>query len=251
MLFEASNEDRLAILMRLDGEAMNVTGLSHALGLTTQEASRHLYRLVEVGLATRDQEGLFHLTSYGRLVLKQMSGMMFTTRHRDYFASHSHESLPQEFLARLGELQGSNYMGDPMVSIYRIEGIVREAEEYVWSINFPMPMSVFPILRQAFDRGVSLRLMAPKDYEVHPLIKGALSREDQDAILRAEATGLMEERFLERMDIVIWMSEREVALIALPKPDGSFDLLGFSSEEERSHKWCWDLFQHYWERGEP
>jgi predicted transcriptional regulator len=88
MLFEASNEDRLAILMKLDGEAMNVTGLSQALGLTTQEASRHLHRLVEV------------------------------------------------------------------------------------------------------------------------------------------------------------------ALIALPKPDGNFDLLVFSSEGEMSHKWCRDLYQHYWERGE-
>ena len=41
MLFEAYNDGRLAILMRLDEEAMNVTGLSQALGLTTQEASRH------------------------------------------------------------------------------------------------------------------------------------------------------------------------------------------------------------------
>jgi len=42
----------------------------------------------------------------------------------------------------------------------------------------------------------------------------------------------------------------EVALIALPKPDGNFDLLGFSSEGEMSRKWCRDLYQHYLERGE-
>ena len=250
ILFEASNEDRLAILLRLDGEAMNVTGLSRALGLTTQETSRHLHRLVEVGFVVRDQMGLFNLTSYGWLFIKQISGMMFIAKHKDYFSSHTHESLPPEFLARLGDLQGSNYMGEPTVSIYSIEGMVRRAEEYVWSINFPIPMSVFPLLRHAFDRGVSLRLMAPRDYEVHHLIKGALSREDRDAILRAEVTGLMEERFLERMSILLWISEREAALIALPKPDGNFDLLGFSSEGDISRKWCRDLFQYYWERGE-
>jgi len=129
--------------------------------------------------------------------------------------------------------------------------MVRGAEEYIWSINFPIPISVFPLLTEAFGRGVRVRLMAPKDYVVHPLVKGSVQDEDRDAIFRARADRLLEERFTERMDVQIWMSEKEVALVAFPKPDGSFDLLGFSSTDGSAREWCRDLFQHYWNDAGP
>lgn len=61
-------------------------------------------------------------------------------------------------------------------------------------------------------------------------------------------TGLLEEKILERLDICLYMSEKEVAGVAFPFPDGRFDYLGFTATDERSHKWCRDLFQYYWER---
>lgn len=36
-----------------------------------------------------------------------------------------------------------------------------------------------------------------------------------------------------------------------PTLDRKFDYLGFTSEDERAHKWCADLFKYYWERAEP
>ena len=60
LLFEVSNEDRLGILYRLEEEAMNITGLARALGITTQEASRHSSRLVDMGLTMK--ETLRHIT---------------------------------------------------------------------------------------------------------------------------------------------------------------------------------------------
>jgi predicted transcriptional regulator len=79
------------------------------------------------------------------------------------------------------------------------------------------------------------------------LIKGAPRKEDIQAIYKAWAENLFEEKFMERMDVLLWMSEKEVAIVALPKPDGSFDLLGFASKDQRAHKWCGDLFQYFWE----
>lgn len=250
-LFEISNEDRLRILIRLDKEAMNVTSLSRELDITTQEASRHLSRLGGVGLTLKDPYGNHHITPYGRLILKQLSGLEFATNNRDYFLTHLHEHLPLEFLNRMGEMKESLHVGDAVVSLYSIERMVRGAEEYIWSINFPIPISVFPLLKEAFGRGVRVRLMAPKDYVVHPLVKGSIQDEDRDAIFRARADRLLEERFTERMDVQIWMSEKEVALVAFPKPDGSFDLLGFTSTDGRAHEWCRDLFEHYWEDAGP
>ena len=248
LFFELSNQDRVRILLQLDKEAMNVTKLSRKLDLTIQEASRHTSRLGEVGLTSRDTDGCHHLSQYGRLVLRQLPGLEFASKYRDYFSSHLHEYLPQELLSRIGELADSIYVDDAVVSMYSIEKMVRKAEEYIWSINFPIPLSVFPLLREAFERGVTCRLMAPKNYIVHPIVRGAVQKEDAQAIYHARATKLLEERFMERMDILLWMSEKEVAIVAFPKPDGNFDSLGFNSTDKRAHKWCRDLFQYHWER---
>ena len=246
LLFEVSNKDRLQILLQLDEEAINVSGLSRGLGLTTQESSRHLARLGVVNLTRKDADGLHHITAYGRLVVRQLQGIWFTSRHKDYFASHTLDRIPQEFLSRLGELADCNHLDDTMVSLYNIEKMVREAEEHVWSINFPVPVSVFPRLREAFERGVKGRLIAPKDFIVHPIVKGGLKGEDRKAMERASATGLLEQRFIERMDLILWISEKEAALVSFPKPDGSFDLLGFASSNERTLTLARDLFLHYW-----
>jgi predicted transcriptional regulator len=47
------------------------------------------------------------------------------------------------------------------------------------------------------------------------------------------------------------MSEKEVGLLAFPKINGASDIMGFSSTDKRAHQWCRDLFDYYWERGEP
>ncbi len=52
---------------------------------------------------------------------------------------------------------------------------------------------------------------------------------------------------VERLDIYLQVSEKE-AIAAFPLMDGTFDHLGFIARDRRSHKWCKDLFQYYWER---
>ncbi len=105
LLFEVSNEDRLRILLRLGEGPMNVTGLSRELGVTTQEASRHLSRLGETGLTVKDPEGFHRITPYGELTLVQ--DLDFTSRHRDYFRTHVLSGIPGEFVSRMGELVDS------------------------------------------------------------------------------------------------------------------------------------------------
>jgi len=248
VLFEISNEDRLRILRKLEKERMNMTNLSKELGITTQEASRHLLRLGDVRLTQKGVNGSHFITPYGKLVLNQLSGLEFAVKNKEYFLSHLHELLPSKFLKRIGELVNSAYIDDPVVSIYSIEKMVQQAEEYIWSINLPIPSSVFPLLREAFERRVAVRLLAPKDYTIHSLVKGALKKEDRQAIYHARATKLLEERSVEHMDILLWMSEKEVGLLSFPKLDMSFDLLGLTSTDRLACAWCKDLFQYYWEQ---
>lgn len=250
LLFELSNEDRLRILHKLNKEAMNVTNLSKALGLTTQESSRHVSRLSEAGLTQKDVDGLHHISPYGKLILKQLPGVKFTSQHRDYFITHSLERLPQEFVSRIGELADSTYTDDIMVAFHSIETMMQEAEEYIWVITDQYLMSTFPLFREAFEREVKVKTIDPKHWVPPAKLKEGIRAEDAQVVWQARTTGLIEERMLERLDVFLWMSEKEVAVMAFPTLDGKFNYLGFTSADERSHKWCSGLFQYYWERAE-
>ena len=54
LLFEVSNEHRHNIMLLLQEEAMRVTAISKKLDLTTPEISRHVSRLSEIGLASKN-----------------------------------------------------------------------------------------------------------------------------------------------------------------------------------------------------
>lgn len=252
LLFEVSNEDRLRIMRRLERGATSVTGLSKELELTTQESSRHLSRLGEVGLTSKDPDGNHSLTPFGRLILEQLQGLEFTSGHRDYFVSHSLAGLPPEFVGRMGELGRSAYIDDVMVTVHNVEKILREADEYVLDLNMPFVASAFPLIREAYGRGVVGRFLHTQELKLPPSMEDErMQFMDEDWIQKIMASGVQEERLTEEVGLVLYMSEREVAIIAFPTVSGRFDLLGFSSDDERTHRYCRDIFDHYWERGRP
>ncbi len=249
LLFELSNEDRLRILNQLNSKPMNVTNLSKTLDLTIQESSRHVSRLHEAGLTKKDIENFHSLTSYSQLVLTQLQGLEFASQHKSYFTAHSLDHLPTEFTCRIGDLADSTYIDDISDCFYRVEKMIKEAEEYILTATDQYLFNIALLLAEAFERGVNVKNLEPKDLVPSPQIAdefcAVVSRETAD---QARINGLLEERVLERLDICLYMSEKEVAAIAFSLSDGRFDYLGFTATDERSHKWCMDLFQHYWEK---
>ena len=252
LLFEVSNEDRLRILQRLRGEAMNVTSLSRETDLSTQETSRHLSRLSEAGLTLKDPEGLHHLTPYGTLVLRQLGSTGFVSQHRDYFINHTLGSFPNSLVNRMGELEGCTFIDNVMVTVHRVEETLMEAEEYVLNINVPFIASAFPLIRDSFERGVQGRFIRTRDLDIPEVMMDERERFiDDETINRFRSQGVYEERFLNEPDLVLYMSEKEVAILSFPTTDGRFDLLGFSASDEAAHAYCQDVFSHYWELARP
>ncbi|MFB0522699.1 MAG: helix-turn-helix transcriptional regulator [Candidatus Bathyarchaeia archaeon] len=251
LLFELSSEDRLGILRQIEKEATNVSGLSRKLNLTTQESSRHTSRLSDVGLAQKDSSGLYRLTPYGELVLRQLEGLMFVSKNKGYFSSHSLGHLPREFIYRMGDLAESRYVNDISLAYYNVERLMREAEEYIWVITDHSLLSTMPLYTDAFERKVNVRTIEPQDWVVPPEIKVGfrdLPGRHWEAAERARADEILEEGLVERLDVYIYMSEKEAAIVCFPLLDGRFDYLGFTSTDERAQRWCKDLFQYYWER---
>ena len=252
LMFEISNEDRFSILLRLEEGAMNVTGLARELGLTTQETSRHLSRLGDVSLTSKDAEGMFTVTSFGGLTLRLLHGLKFVSKHEDYFTTHNLGNLPNEFVSRMGELMDSTYMDDVMVMVHNTENILREAEEYVLNINMPFIASAFPFIRDAYERGVKGRFIHTEDLRLPPSMMDEREKSfDDETAIKIRAAGVQEERLIDELDLILYMNEREVGILAFPMLTGRYDFAGFTSTDKKTHSYCRELFEHYWEKAKP
>jgi len=249
VLFELSNEDRHRILLQVDEEGMNLTNLAKVLNLSFPETSRHVLRLSNVGLIHKDVKGLYTLTPYGEVVLKQLHELEFTSQYQDYFINHILSDLPIEFIKRLGDLKGSRYSNDSMRFFHRIETLIREAEEYVYFLIDEYPISALSSIVEALDRGVKFRIIEPEERVTGPHLSLDAS-DDLPELARTRHTPLAEHRTLEKSDVFLFLSDKG-GLLAFPASEGRCDYRGFTISDDQSHKWCGDIFQHYWETAEP
>lgn len=245
LLFEASNEDRLQILSLLTEEPMNLTTLSKRVGIGTQEISRHVSRLTESGIVGRELDGLNHITPYGRLVLKQFSGLKFISRNRHYFSDHVVDKLPEQFINRLGELTESDHLEDTILVFDHIERMIKESEEYVYRITDRYLTSWFQVIDEALQRGVEYRLLSPEDIVVPPNFKyGSI-------MTKARINNQFQPASIPGPDVYLAMSEKEVAALAFPNTKRKMDYYSFSSKDPTFHRWCYDMFNYYWDRSKP
>ncbi len=245
LFFEFSNEDRLRIVRELSKENLTVTALSKQLDLTTQETSRHLSRLGEIGLTIKNPDGSHSLTGYGELSLEQMTGFKFISTHKDYFQNHDLSLLPPEFVSRIGELEGSRYVDDVMVIFHLIDQLIRDAEEYVWRITDRYIITIVPAWNEALKRGIKGRLLEPHDIVVPPEF-------DRGPVIR---DAVLEHNFaiknIKQVPLFMSLSEKQVAGICFSSQDGRIDYRGFVSDDLKVLKWAKDLYQHLWSKAQP
>jgi len=251
LMFEVSNEERVRILRVIEKNRNSFSGIARELDITTQEVSRHFNRLMEAGLTTRDRDGYPSLTPFGSILLRQLEATRFTSDHRDYFVSHRGDWLPDMFLSRLGELSGLKFRDDVMVTISDIIRILQEADEYMFDINIPYVAAAFPHIRDAYDRGIPGKFLHGADLRIPEEMQEAREDSFNDEFVREIfRKGVYEERYLET-DVMLYMNEKEVAILCFPTLNNQYDFAGFTGDDPLAHGWCRDLFHHLWEKGRP
>ena len=247
LLFELSSEDRLTMLTLLREEPMKLTHLSQRLKYTPPEASRNLSRLSEAKLIERDSDGVYHLSPFGEEALRLLDGYRFLSEHSEYFSTHMLRDIPGEFTDRLGALVNAEQPREIMSTLSTAENMVEEAEEYVLTIADSFPMSWIPLELESIMRGVKNRTIVQRGLQMSPELDAVTRREE--AVLAARGMGkLLEIRYVDRVDVFLMMSEKEVGGITFRTVGGGFDHMHFSGSDSRFHGWCKDLFEYYWAR---
>jgi predicted transcriptional regulator len=224
---------------------MKLTHLSQVLKYTPPEASRNISRLSKAKLIERDPDGVYHLSPLGEEALKLLDGYRFLSENSDYFSTHTLKNIPGEFTDRLGALVNAEQPREIMSTLSTAENMVEEAEEYVLTIADSFPVSWIPLELESVMRGVKNRTIVPRGIELTPGMEAATRREEAVLAVRG-MRNLLEIRYVDRVDVFLMMSEKEVAGITFRTVDGGFDHMHFSGSDSRFHGWCKDLFEYYW-----
>lgn len=244
LLFELAGEDRLNILLELKNKPLRLSNISKKLCFTVQETSRNVSRLVDAKLIEKDSDGCFSLTPYGEETLVLLDGFSFLSKYREYFASYTLSVLPKEFSSTIASLKGCELVEDVMVAFSNVESMIQNAEKYIWILSNQILVSTLPYLQEAVRRGVEFKSLLPKDV-VPP--KDAIERMSARVFLEAVKSGKMENRVLDKIEVFLCLSDKEVGALGFLNVDGKMDYHGFHGADESSCKWAKALFLHYWD----
>ena len=236
LLFEFSSPERMRIMKSLLGERLKLSQVSKKLNMTITETSRHLQRLSDIQLIEKDRDGAFSPTPYGKVAKKLLSSLDLISNNRQYFLEHDILGLPDEFISRINELSLATLNTDVVRVLAHVDVMFQEAEEYIWVMSYAHSLpSTIPIVEERLQNGVILQRIFPE--EIIPLTGEA------DTI-RGPC------RTLSEVDVRIMLTEKE-AMCSLPSIDGTKDYTSFIGKDPRFHKWCRDLYLHYWEKAKP
>lgn len=245
LLFILASVDRLTLLSDITFEKCRLSQLSTKLSATPQETSKHLTRLRDAKLIEKDSDGLFGLTSFGKIIVNLLPSIRFLTQNRDYFLSHDISSLPLEFIERLGELQESQY-GDKVGSILaHTQQVVQDAEQFIWLMaDHPLGGQQYVAKSGKLEStsSVKWRIIIPDDSSI-----------DWRSVRATVGIhkGRIECHLVEDpTDIIAGIALNEkMAGLTFPDTAGKLDFnSGFGSSNPVFCKWCQDLFDYYWSK---
>lgn len=235
LLFLISSETRLEIIKKIQDNPSSQTNLAKAMNMVIPEASRHLARLVEAKLVVKNEQNLYEISNFGRLVLVTLPTLEFLVKNREYFVTHNIHELPLEFIYRLGELEKAKHTTTVSNILRHIEQVLEEAQEFVWLMTDQPVINAKSILANFENNKVSLKIIIKGKFDDVKIIKQRLG--DRVEIVHADV-------------IFAGMALNEkTAGIGFNNNDGTVDFnSGFAATDLKSYKWCFDFFRHSWEQ---
>jgi predicted transcriptional regulator len=161
------------------------------------------------------------------------------SEHRDYFLEYDVSHLPYEFIERIGELEKGVYVPETLANLEEGENKIREAQEFTWILSDQVLSSIISTLAEKAKKPFDLRIVLPE---------GLFPPENKSRL--PSTIPNLHKRVLSKVDVLVVMTEK-YAVFRLPNRSGRIDYTGFSGNDPKFHKWCKDLFLHYWAQAKP
>lgn len=234
---------RLGIILHLKEKDDNLSSLAKKLDSTTSEMHRNLKRLSDDNLILKNNEGLYTLTSYGKMVHSHVSSWEFLKNNYEYFANHELGKLPLFFLQSIGSLNNSEHVKGFVNVQDTWKKIYSNSNGYLKNILFEVSYDseVLSIITSQLKKGVNICSIFLEDALLPESRKKAINDKD---ILHAIQEQILIRRTIKDISTLVVLNEKE-AFVMFPKNDGQIDVSqGFYSNDESFHRWCVQYFDY-------
>lgn len=247
---ELASEQRLAILLRLYENKSKVSVLAKELGATIPEVYRNFERLAKADLITKNSDGDYSITTYGKIVCGQIPSIQFMSENNKYFRNHDFGNIPQKFLQRIGALVESQQIKGFVKIMEKWRDIYKNSDEYIFNILYEVPYTsdlMDPLIKKV-ESGIKLRSIL-SEFAILP--KERKQMIDKLGIKKLLEKGLMERKIQDTVSVVLILNEKEGCII-FPNKNGEVDLAeGFYSNDPLFQEWCHDYFNYCWDNAQP
>lgn len=249
IFFELASEHRLQILFKLNNERTKLAKLARDLDATMQEVHRNLNRLYDAGLIEKDPGGNFSLSTFGSIIIRQISTFSFLSTYQNYFSEHIAGDIPMKFIYRIGALNNCEFINGIVAVIERWKKMYEESEEYICAMLPQIPLELIEaILPRIKSRKLKFSYILPQNALVPRKRMDLLKEAGYQDLLRK---GDVERRMIDRIHVAVVLNERQ-ASVMFPNSKGLTDMTSMFYSDDRSdreglfHDWCLDFFRYNW-----
>ena len=240
---ELASHQRISIIFSLKEKKAKISEIAKKLNATSQEVSRNFERLVKAGLVTKNVDGYYRLSTFGKAICTQVPSLIFLSQNRKYFEKHNFEDIPLKFIQRIGAL----VRGKPIKGFVKVrekwDMIYDNANEYVYNIISELPLDLIELGIDKTKSGVKIcNILA----ESTIVAKGRKQLIEKSSFRKLVQEGRIERKMQKHNKVVVVLNEKE-ACISFPLLDGEPDLSqAFFNDDIPFHEWCLDYFRSCW-----
>jgi predicted transcriptional regulator len=249
-LFEVANAERLSILLKLKEENNNknnnnLSKLSKDLNIVVQEVHRHTNRLLKAGLVQKDSStGYFSLTTFGNIVVMQLSALDFISKNRNYFSDHTLGDLPLKFIQRVGSLVNSQLLTSSVAVFEYQKELFSTSRNYICTILPEVPQYLIDSVMPTIEKGVRLRYILSYNAVLPKKRHGISKHEKFHTLINKE---IVQRRMIDNIQVGLIINETQ-SMVSFSTVKSKTDMnSAFCSSDPIFHDWCLDYFNYKWE----
>lgn len=240
---ELASEQRLNILFNLLSNRSKISNMAKEVGATVQEVHRNFERLADAGLISKDKDGYYGLTTYGKTICTQVPDLVFVSKNRKYFETHDFGDIPMKFIQRIGALAAGQHIKGFVKVMEQWKTIYKNADEYIFEILSEVPLDLIEPIISRIKHGIKFNYIFSESTIIPKGRKQLLEKLGFKKLLEQ---GLVERKMQKNVNVVVVLNEKE-ACVMFPTIDGDADIGEmFYSKDHLFHEWCLDYFRYCW-----